>query len=387
MKRFNYIISIFFLFSVLISSSALAVNYFPIYGNLYTKWKTTYKRTNVLDGVSQTPTTSIEYSWLGNTKTINGLNTLGIVGSQSGYYITGDAFYYESFSSYVSNEVRVYEIYMYNNGTLLNINTYTPYLAVPISIADNLPHSYQMTYTVKNAATNVVAAQYNQNITYQLLGYENITTSFGTYNNCLKYRLTSTSTQVVGCSSSCTKTGYIDTWLAPDIGSVKSYQPLTSSSLTTEFYYSELTQIPNINNILIVSTSGTGSGTISSNPAGISCGPTCSASITTGTSVTLTATPSSGSTFTGWTGSCSGSGTCQMSMDAAKSVIATFALTPTTAKPGDCDNSGTVSIAEVQSSINMFLGLKTVEACVDPDSSSSVSIAEVQKVINSFLGL
>ena len=56
-------------------------------------------------------------------------------------------------------------------------------------------------------------------------------------------------------------------------------------------------------------------------------------------------------------------------------------------KPGDCDNSGTVTIAEVQSAINMFLGLKTVDVCVDVDSSNSVSIAEVQKVINSFLGL
>jgi hypothetical protein len=56
-------------------------------------------------------------------------------------------------------------------------------------------------------------------------------------------------------------------------------------------------------------------------------------------------------------------------------------------KPGDCDNNGTVTIAEVQSAINMFLGLKMVETCVDRDNSNDVSIAEVQRVINSFLGL
>jgi hypothetical protein len=56
-------------------------------------------------------------------------------------------------------------------------------------------------------------------------------------------------------------------------------------------------------------------------------------------------------------------------------------------KPGDCDNSSTVTIAEVQSAINMFLGLKTVAGCVDEDGTGVVSIAEVQKVINSFLGL
>jgi hypothetical protein len=34
-------------------------------------------------------------------------------------------------------------------------------------------------------------------------------------------------------------------------------------------------------------------------------------------------------------------------------------------KPGDCDGSGKVTIDEVQSAINMYLGLKTVSACVD----------------------
>jgi hypothetical protein len=57
------------------------------------------------------------------------------------------------------------------------------------------------------------------------------------------------------------------------------------------------------------------------------------------------------------------------------------------AKPGDCDGNGVVSIAEVQSAINMFLGLKPVQACVDQDNSGVVTISEVQKVINSFLGL
>jgi len=58
-----------------------------------------------------------------------------------------------------------------------------------------------------------------------------------------------------------------------------------------------------------------------------------------------------------------------------------------TGEPGDCDGKGSVSIAEVQATINMYLGLKSVEACVDTDASTSVSIAEVQKVINGYLGL
>jgi len=70
---------------------------------------------------------------------------------------------------------------------------------------------------------------------------------------------------------------------------------------------------------------GTGNGTVTSSPAGISCGAICSASFNNGTDVTLTATPATGSTFTGWSGSCSGTGTCIVSMTQAGSVTATFA--------------------------------------------------------------
>jgi secreted trypsin-like serine protease len=78
---------------------------------------------------------------------------------------------------------------------------------------------------------------------------------------------------------------------------------------------------------LTVVKSGGGSGTVTSNPAGINCGSDCSASFTNGTSVTLTATPASGSTFAGWEGEgCSGTGTCTVAMDQAREVTATFGL-------------------------------------------------------------
>lgn len=67
--------------------------------------------------------------------------------------------------------------------------------------------------------------------------------------------------------------------------------------------------------------------------------------------------------------------------------ITVYGLSAGTAKPGDCDGSGTVTIAEVQNAINIFLGLNPVAACVDMDNSGVVSIDEVQKVINGFLGL
>jgi hypothetical protein len=66
-------------------------------------------------------------------------------------------------------------------------------------------------------------------------------------------------------------------------------------------------------------------GTVTSSPAGIDCGKTCSASFATNTLVTLTATPPAGKAFAGWTGACTGAQpTCQVTMSAAKSVVAAF---------------------------------------------------------------
>jgi hypothetical protein len=95
---------------------------------------------------------------------------------------------------------------------------------------------------------------------------------------------------------------------------------------------------------LSVSDSGAGSGTVTSDMGGISCGFVCAHSYDYGTSVTLTPTPATGSVFTGWTGACSGTGGCTVSMNAAESVTATFGLIPealTVSKSGT--GSGTVA--------------------------------------------
>jgi len=76
---------------------------------------------------------------------------------------------------------------------------------------------------------------------------------------------------------------------------------------------------------LTVSKSGTGSGTVTSSPAGINCGSTCSYAFANNTIVTLTASPTSPSTFGGWSGGgCSGTGTCIVTLSSAQSVTATF---------------------------------------------------------------
>jgi hypothetical protein len=77
---------------------------------------------------------------------------------------------------------------------------------------------------------------------------------------------------------------------------------------------------------LTVTKGGTGSGTVTSSPAGISCGSSCSASFDYNTLVSLSVSAGTGSSFTGWSGACAGTGTCQVTMDGAKGVTATFNL-------------------------------------------------------------
>ena len=76
---------------------------------------------------------------------------------------------------------------------------------------------------------------------------------------------------------------------------------------------------------LQVVRTGSGAGTVTSTPSGIDCGTSCSAEYPSFTKVTLNATSTSGSTFTGWSGEgCSGSSTCQVTMQQARSVTAEF---------------------------------------------------------------
>ncbi len=75
---------------------------------------------------------------------------------------------------------------------------------------------------------------------------------------------------------------------------------------------------------LSVSKAGTGTGTVTSDPAGINCGADCSEAYASGTAVGLTATAAAGSVFAGWGGPCTGVGACTVTMDATKVVTATF---------------------------------------------------------------
>jgi len=90
---------------------------------------------------------------------------------------------------------------------------------------------------------------------------------------------------------------------------------------------------------LSASVTGSGGGHILA--TGINCPTDCSESYPAGTMVTLTASPNSGAQFSGWTGACTGNSSCTLTMDAAKSVTASFAYPINITKAGT--GSGTVN--------------------------------------------
>ena len=124
---------------------------------------------------------------------------------------------------------------------------------------------------------------------------------------------------------------------------------------------------------LTVSKNGAGVGTVTSSPAGIDCGATCGFGFTSGTSVTLTATPSAGSSFNGWSGSgCSGTGTCVVVMSQNRSVTATFNAVPsvlTVTKAG----GGTGSVTSNPSGINCGNGCSADNASFPTGSSVTLT--------------
>ena len=155
----------------------------------------------------------------------------------------------------------------------------------------------------------------------------------GTYDEGTQVTLTATpangSTFVGWSGGGCSGTGQCQVNMSSDTDVSAEFEPVYTLS---------------------VALSGAGSGSVSDGGS-LNCPGTCSSTYTAGTQVTLTATPSSGSTFVGWSGGgCSGTGQCQVTMNSDTDVTADFAppdtLTISRAGSGSgsvADRSGTIS--------------------------------------------
>ncbi len=91
------------------------------------------------------------------------------------------------------------------------------------------------------------------------------------------------------------------------------------------------TVVENQHFVLTVSKTGTGGGLVGSSPGSIDCGAVCSDDFDPGTVVLLQAFPAAGSTFIGWSGDCTGSGSCSVTMDQARNISAQFSTAVTNA--------------------------------------------------------
>jgi hypothetical protein len=115
---------------------------------------------------------------------------------------------------------------------------------------------------------------------------------------------------------------------------------------------------------LSVTKAGTGSGTVTSSPAGINCASICNAKFEEGKVVSLSASPASGSAFGGWSGACTGTGACEVAMSEAKAVTATFNA------QGNGDGGGTTSPPPASCATNTSL--------CPPSTATAASKAQVK---------
>jgi hypothetical protein len=101
-----------------------------------------------------------------------------------------------------------------------------------------------------------------------------------------------------------------------------------------------------------VSVTVSGNGNVGSTPTGISCNSSCVSEFTQGKRLTLTPDPDAGNKFVEWTGACSGSGGCTITVNANLGVGATFAPAPSGTQQLIVINTGGGTVASDIPGIN-----------------------------------
>jgi hypothetical protein len=128
---------------------------------------------------------------------------------------------------------------------------------------------------------------------------------------------------------------------------------------------------------LTVTTLGTGNGTVTDNLAELNCTDTagvqtgtCSASYIAGTTVNLTASPVSPTTFGGWGGACTGTAGCSVIMNSAQSVTAAFVPVPVTIPVTFSCPGGVYPCSNVTPPPAVFNCPSGSNPCTDPNAHS-----------------
>jgi hypothetical protein len=188
------------------------------------------------------------------------------------------------------------------------------------------------------------------------------------------------------------------------------FTSFAKASIGTAAHLAGLSDKPEV--LLAIHKSGSGTGTVTSSPAGIDCGNTCTALLANSISVTLTATAADNSVFTGWSPSsvCFGTGTCTVAMHKATSVTANFRgpetlkVHKTSANKGtgtvtsspagiDCGNTCTasfiynipVTLSAAAADNSVFTGWSHASACFGT-GTCTVTLDEATSITANFRG-
>jgi hypothetical protein len=111
---------------------------------------------------------------------------------------------------------------------------------------------------------------------------------------------------------------------------------------------------------LSVTQLGTGSGLVTSTDGNINCSANCSGAFNSGSFVSLIATPDPDSAFTGWGGTCTGTGACPVTMDAARDVTANFNTAPFTVTTSGVTDEGII-IADPIATVTAEISFNTAD--------------------------
>ena len=125
---------------------------------------------------------------------------------------------------------------------------------------------------------------------------------------------------------------HTDTAVSP--GTTYCYQVAATNSTGVSPFSNAACGAPAAGFAVTVATTGTGAGAVVSSPVGITCPGTCLQSYGVGAVLTLTATPVSGSSFSGWSGGgCAGTAPCVFTGNTPVTVTAAFSLNSTAPTP------------------------------------------------------
>ncbi len=203
------------------------------------------------------------------------------------------------------------------------------YLVTAVDVTVGSPPSSKTSATTPQGTNPTYALT----VTTGGTGTGSVTSSSGGISCGTSCSATFTSGAVVTLTATAAAGSTFDGWSGACAGVTAATCPVTMSAARTVGATFTLGTPPTYT--LTVAKSGTGSGTVTSS-GGINCGATCSAAYASGTVVTLTATPASGYSFTGWSGACTGSiPTCAVTMSSAQAVTATF---------NGCAGGGTLTV-------------------------------------------